>query len=119
VTRRAMTKARKRRIWEANGGVCYHCKEPVDMFGPDVRYDHRIGVWLTERDEDDDVSPAHTWCDAAKTAEDQGRIAKVKRLIKKGVGQPRKPSRIKSRGFAPGKRKLQSRGFPKRSLKGC
>ena len=99
MTRRAMTKARKRRIWEANGRICYHCGEPVEMLGPTVRYDHRIGVWLTERDEDDDVSPAHLWCDKPKTAEDQGRIAKVKRLIKKGAGQPRKPSKLQSRGF--------------------
>jgi len=99
VTRRAMTKARKRRIWEAHDGLCYHCGEPVDMFGPDVRYDHRIGVWFTERDEDEDVSPAHTWCDAPKTSSDQTKIAKTKRLIKKGLGQPRKPSRLKSAGF--------------------
>lgn len=101
MTRRAMTRARKRRIHEREGGLCYHCRLPVDMFGPGVRYDHRIGVWLTQRDEDADVFPAHTACDAPKTAADQGIIAKVKRIIRKADPATRKPSRMRSRPFGP------------------
>lgn len=100
MTRRAMTPARKKRIWEAHNGLCYHCNKPVPMLGPDVRYDHRIGVWFTERDEDEDVSPAHTDCDRSKTSSDLTKIAKTKRLIAKGVGMPRKESRLKGAGFS-------------------
>lgn len=104
MTRRSMTQARKRRIHERENGLCYHCGEPVPMTGPDVRYDHVIGVWLTERDEDGDVKPAHTWCDKPKTSNDQTVIAKVKRIIarREGTRKARKPipgQKLKSAGF--------------------
>lgn len=100
MTRRAMTKARKRRIHERENGLCYHCLQPVPMFGPDVRYDHVIGVWITQRDLDEDVKPAHTTCDAPKTAADQGVIAKVKRLQIKNDPERRRPPRMRSRPFS-------------------
>jgi len=112
--RRAMTKARKARIWARDGGVCYHCGLPVPMLGPDVRYDHRVGVWLTERDEDDDVSPAHTTCDRDKTRADLSRIAKVKRIQKKSNPETRKPPTMRSRGFGGQKQKIPSRPFQRK-----
>ena len=107
--RKSMSEARKRRIWAAAGGVCYHCGEPVPMLGPDVRYDHVIQIWITRRDDDADVSPAHTACDAPKTANDAKIRAKIKRLIARedGTRKPRKA--IPSRGFP-----TVSRPFPQR-----
>lgn len=113
MTRRAMTKARKARIHTAAGGVCYHCHLPVDVLGPGVRYDHYVGVWFLERDKDHDVMPAHTACDAPKTAADATRRAKTKREMAMRVGAERKPSTMRSRPFPKGgpKRTIQSRGF--------
>lgn len=107
-----MHEARKRRIWEREGGLCYHCSEPVPMLGPEVRYDHVVGIWFVQQDEDADVFPAHTTCDAPKTAADATRRAKTKREMNMRVGAPRKPSTMRSRPFPKGpKRKIQSRGF--------
>lgn len=105
--RRAMTPARKRRIHEARDGVCYHCNLPVPVAGPDVRYDHRIGYWLRDADDDSDLWPVHLACDKKKTAADQGKIAKVKRLIRDADPETRKRSKrpLTSRGFDKGLRK--------------
>lgn len=103
MTRRAMTSARKRRIHQRENGVCYHCGEPVEMFGPGVRYDHRVGVWIAQADEDADVFPAHTACDKPKTAADQAVIAHIKRLIRKADRNLRRA----------GKRAIQNRPFQK------
>lgn len=105
--RRAMTPARKRRIWERDIGLCWLCGEPCDIEGPDVRYDHRNPLWITRDDSDEGISPAHTACDKPKTAIDQKIIAKVKRIIRKGDPETRKPPRMVSRPFG------KSRGFDK------
>ena len=105
--RKAMTEARKRRIWTRDLGVCWLCALPVDMLGPDVRYDHRNPLWITRDDSDEGISPAHTACDAPKTAIDQAVIAKIKRIIRKGDPETRKPAKMRSRPFG------KSRGFDK------
>lgn len=99
LVRRAMTLARKRRIWTANEGRCWLCNEPVEMTGPGVRYDHRIGLWITQRDRDDDVSPSHTACDRPKTRKDLRVIAHLKRLIARREGKVRPKRKIASPGF--------------------
>lgn len=69
------------------------------MFGADVRYDHRVGLWLKDKDEDSDVWPAHTLCDKPKTAADQARIAKTKRQHAKHHGLVKPKGTIKGSGF--------------------
>ena len=108
--RRYLTKAQKLARWAAVGGRCVICHEPCEPYGPTVIWDHRIGVWFGEETDPDRMDPHHAvGCAPSKTANDATIRAKVKRIIAKAVGQPRKPSRIKSRGFGP------SRPFPKRS----
>lgn len=107
-----MTKARKRRIHEREGGVCWICNQPVAMEGPEVRYDHRDTLWITQSDDDATIFPIHrAGCDETKTPKDQSRIAKTKRQITMRVGAERKPTAnpIRSRGFSDQHRPLQSR----------
>jgi 5-methylcytosine-specific restriction protein A len=115
--RRAMTPARKRRIHEREGGLCWHCKELAPMFGPDVRYDHFNVLWITGDDTDEAIKPAHTTCDAPKTAADLKTIGKIKRLIKNADPATRKQPRMKSRANPwPPKgegKPIQARGFDK------
>lgn len=108
--RRAMTVARKARIWEARKGICYHCGEVTEMLGETVRYDHKRPLGLVGTDADENIWPVHAWCDKPKTAEDISLIAQAKRMSK-CVG-PRQPSKhpIRSRGFSKG----ASRPFPSR-----
>lgn len=102
--RKPMTKARKERIHKMRKGICRVCKEPVPLDGPNVRYDHLIPVWLKGPDTDANIWPIHRDpCDLAKTAKDQGCIAKVKRQKLKHEGE-----------FPPSRFKLQGRGFQKR-----
>ena len=115
--RRAMTPARKRRIWLRVNGVCWVCGLAVPEVGPDVRYDHRGTLFITESDDDAGIFPIHRKvCDETKTPADQTRIAKTKRQMSMRLDAPPKvvKRKIASRGFAPGHRPMPSRPFPKR-----
>ena len=112
--RRSMTAARKRRIHEREEGKCWHCRLPVPMTGPDVRYDHVQPLWITGDDSDDAIKPAHTTCDKPKTAIDQKTIAKLKRIIAREDGTRRPRKAIPSRGFGDQSRPIPSRPFHKR-----
>lgn len=101
--RRPMTLARKRRIHGRHDGKCGLCGKAVPLTGPNVRYDHEPPIWITLRDIDEDVRPLCLDCDKPKTANDQGVIGKVKRLISKAAGTWR-PNRKR----IPAGRKLQS-----------
>lgn len=98
--RRAMTPARKRRIWEREHGICWLCTKPVPMEGPEVIYDHRNVLRISGSDDDGDIFPIHTEpCNRLKTAADKARIAKTNRQSK--LTRPREKSRrpLRSRGF--------------------
>jgi hypothetical protein len=118
--RRAMTLARKTRIHTKQFGMCgCNCGHPVDLSGPGVRYDHTISFWLRPDLDDDgpNVKAVRVECDAPKTyGHDIPQIAKTKRQSKMRLDTPREASKrpIRSRGFDPAQRKMQSRPFPKR-----
>lgn len=100
--RRAMTPARKRRIWTAWHGRCWFCRQPVPMEGPEVIYDHVTPLWLKGSDADEEIGPLHAEpCNRLKTAADLKRIAKTKRQKAKHDGTfPPSPTPMrKGRGF--------------------
>lgn len=101
--RRAMTPARKHRIWLAWDGKCWFCRMPVEESGPGVVYDHVGTLWITGSDADKGIGPIHAEpCNKLKTAADQTRIAKTKRQKAKHEGTfPASKAKIRSRGFAP------------------
>jgi hypothetical protein len=108
--RRAMTPARKRRIWEAAGRRCGICREPVEMEGPNVVYDHTGTLWITGSDADSDIAPLHKACDAKKTPGDLSRISKTKRQQTMRLDVPRPPAKMKpGRGFSKVHRPFRSK----------
>lgn len=117
--RGSMHEARKRRIWEAHGGRCYICREPVPMTGRGVIYDHKWQLAMGGPDDDDNIGPSHNTreCDKAKTARDAFERGKVRRLQKgpKVSKNPLKPGRgfdkTRSRGFDG---KVRMKKAPKR-----
>jgi len=113
--RRAMTPARRRRIWEAAGGKCFMCSKPVPESWTVL--DHFVQLWMGGADEDSNLRPLCTPCDRFKTAADATKRAKVKRIIKRESGI-KNPTTIKSRGFGDQKRKLESRPFDKKKQPG-
>jgi hypothetical protein len=103
--RRAMTLARKRRIWAREQGVCfYRCGEPVPPPpAGGVVYHHFPPLGLMEEDRDDKVFPAHKSCDAKpeNTPADIRTVRKAVRTGKKHDGTWRKPKRkITSPGWS-------------------
>jgi hypothetical protein len=95
-SRRPMTRKRRAAIWEASGGICYWCKQPI--IGR-FEIDHVIALALTGEDEDTNCAPMHRKCHRQKTTQDQRAFGKVRRLLK-----PKRPS----------KRPMKGRGFDKR-----
>lgn len=112
--RRAMTKARRTRLWEARGGVCLRCK----LFWPleDCEIDHRVALALGGSNEDDNMELLCWVCHSRKTKLDVKAIAKAKRREAKHNGTARKPNRtIASRPFGKSSRKIVGRGFERRA----
>lgn len=108
-----MTRSRKERIWKSRDGKCWLCTKPVEMLGPNVRYDHRLPLELGGTDADSNVYPIHREpCDRIKTAADRKRIDKAKRLQRK-LERPLPCGSIPAHvnPWPPG-RKMQSRPFP-------
>lgn len=108
--RRAMTPARKHRIWKAWDERCWFCRMPVDETGPGVVYDHVPTLFISGSDADKDIGPIHAaTCNKVKTAADQTRISKTKRMRKLRLDVPREPSKhpLKGRGFD----ETRTRGF--------
>jgi hypothetical protein len=104
--RRAMTPARRHRIWMAWGGKCWFCNLPVPESGPAVEYDHIPALWMKGSDADEDIGPIHkATCHKVKTAADASRRAKVKRIHK--WGEPKKGRKLQGAGFD----KSLSKGF--------
>lgn len=117
-----MHAARKRRIWDREGGICWVCKTPVPLDGPNVRYDHRGTLFITESDEDAGIFPIHLDpCDKAKTPGDLSRIAKTKRQAMMRLDVPRETAAAKGRGIPqrakPWPDKARAASFPKRPLR--
>lgn len=118
--RRSMTPARKHRIWKAWDERCWFCRTPVPESGPGVIYDHVGTLWIKGSDEDGDIGPIHADpCNKVKTAADQTRIAKTKRMRKLRLDAPRDEPRrsLKSRPFPidnrpKGQKFGRSRPFP-------
>jgi 5-methylcytosine-specific restriction protein A len=101
--RRAMTPARKRRIWEAWKGKCWFCRMPVPVEGPEVVYDHVTQLWLKGSDADEDIGPIHAEpCNKLKTAADATQRAKTKRQKAKHDGTwPESKAKIRGGKFRP------------------
>lgn len=105
--RKAMTPARRKRIWEARKGVCWMCGKPVPQSGPEVVYDHHLPLDLGGSDDDDNIRPIHREpCDRIKTASDRRRIDKHRRQQKLSLSVPRtvSPSWGKQRKFPEARR---------------
>lgn len=106
--RPSMSKARRLRIWERDGGVCWLCTHKV-MAGEEWDADHVLPWALSFDDTDENLKVAHKSChrgEKSKTSDDVKRIAKAKR--QGGVEGGQKARRDK-RGFGL----IQSRGFDK------
>lgn len=110
-----MSAARMARIWERESGVCWICSKPVEARGPGVRYDHRIPLEIIGHDGDENIYPIHREpCDRIKTAADQAKIAKIRRMAgEKGQAARRAKngSKMKSRPFPKGKTTWPKRPF--------
>ena len=94
--RKAMTKARRLRLYLACNGRCI-CGAKVPMEGTVI--DHAIPLWMGGADEDENLRFLCRDCDRIKTAGDKGKIAKVKRIISRRDGTRRERPPIKSAGF--------------------
>lgn len=93
--RKTFAAKRRLQVLCAQNGRCTLCDQKI--IGPfDV--DHRVPLALGGTNETDNLEALHPECHDAKTSGDITRIAKAKRQNAKAF-EPRKPSRLQSRGF--------------------
>ena len=110
--RKAMTPARRKRIWERDNGQCGECGTPVPLKGTVV--DHDLGLFRGGPDNDRNCRFLCERCDAEKTHKVDARInAKIRRLkAEHERTEPKPPSRLKGRPFPQDYVPLpRSRGF--------
>lgn len=107
--RKAMTKARKHRIWLAAGGRCI-CGADVPMLGPRVTYDHHHQLAMGGPETDDAVRPLCDLCRPIKDRADARARGKVRRIRKKAGLAPGKPADGRSASGAPQDQTLPAPG---------
>lgn len=114
--RPSMSKARRARIFEMYGGICYLSGVKI---GPNDAWDveHVIPWWISQDDSDANLRPALKEPHKAKTKHDVKTIAKVRHMSGgKGSQQARRAKRKAEeaeRGIIKPKSKIPSRQFPK------
>lgn len=75
--------------------------------GADTEIDHRVSLFVSGDETDDNLEALHKACHLAKSKTDWKAHAKIKRLIARQEGTRRERKPIPSRGFS----KTLSRGF--------
>ena len=114
--RPSMSQARRLRIWERDGGVCYLCETKVKA-GEAWDVEHVLAWGLSFDDSDENLKVAHKHgCHAEKTKGDVRRIAKAKRQggeTGQAARRAKNGAQIKGRPFRKGgpKKKWPSRPF--------
>ena len=98
--RKAMTPARRLRIFEAHRGICGLCLNKIDGVREPWIIEHLICLGLSGKDEDANCAPAHEACRRDKDKLDVAAIAKAKRNKQRHLGITAPKQTIKSPGFA-------------------
>lgn len=104
--RTSMTRARRRRVFAGCDGRC-ECGADLAVTGYEV--DHQLPLALGGPEDDGNLRALCPPCHRLKTAADQTRISKTKRMRKLRLDVPREPSKhpLKGRGFD----ETRTRGF--------
>lgn len=97
--RRAMTPARRLRIFEEHKGVCVLCNNRIDGVREPWIVEHLTCLGLGGADEDKNCGPAHETCRRDKDKLDVAAIAKAKRNKQRHIGIRADKPKIASRGF--------------------
>ena len=84
--RRAMSPARRLRIWEAHKGICCLCSLPIDGVREPWIVEHVRALGLGGEDADANCAPAHETCRRDKDRQDVPAIAKAKRITARHLG---------------------------------
>ena len=108
VKRKKLSPAKRLAVFEAAGGVCHICEQPIRA-GQTWDISHPRPLALGGTDDESNWAPAHKDChrgEGSQTSEDIARISKAKRQKQKAVLGIRKSSKpIQSRPFARKERK--------------
>jgi 5-methylcytosine-specific restriction protein A len=111
--RKAMTPARRLRIWEAHKGICCLCSQVIDGAREPWIVEHLVCLGLGAKDEDDNCAPAHETCRRDKDKLDVKAIAKAKRVKQRHLNIKASKATIKSAGFP---KREKDRPKPKKVL---
>ena len=104
--RKPLSPKQRAELFATHKGVCHLCGDKIKA-GEPWDDEHMVQRWVSGDDSLANRRPAHRLeCHPAKTANDAGDRAKIKRLIARAGGTRRERKPIPSRGFSD-----RSRGF--------
>jgi len=108
--RKPLTPKQRAELFATHKGVCHICSEKIKA-GEPWDDEHVIQRWVSGDDSLANRRPAHRLkCHKAKTANDAGERAKIKRIQDRENGTRRERQPIPGRGFGPLTRKLGKGG---------
>lgn len=116
--RKALTPKQRAELFATHKGVCHLCGEKIKA-GEPWDDEHVIQRWVSGDDSLANRRPAHRLkCHPAKTANDAGDRAKIKRIQDRENGTRRERKAIPSPGFSPKSRKMDgSIGLTRKALR--
>lgn len=98
MTRRAISKATRVRIFLAAEGACHLCGLRIDALKQPWQVEHVKPLSMGGKDDETNMRPAHVECHAVKTAEEAGSRAKADRAGAHHLGM-RRPTTLQGAGF--------------------
>lgn len=115
--RKAMTPARRLRIFEDHKGICVLCNNRIDGVREPWIVEHLTCLGLGGADEDKNCGPAHETCRRDKDKLDLAAVAKAKRNKQRHIGIRADKPKIPARPFQSAKPKREPKPeLPRRSL---
>ncbi|MEO9633108.1 MAG: HNH endonuclease signature motif containing protein [Sulfitobacter sp.] len=113
MSRRKRTTLQRAAIFEAHGGICHICGEPIDGTRESWELEHIIPFDLTRDDTDENIAPAHVACHRQKTKQDKATIAKSNRVAAKHKGARAPKTRLPGSKGTKWKRKVDGTVVPR------
>lgn len=80
-----LTRRQAVRIFDAAGGACHICAQPISP-GQHWHIDHLKPLWLGGTDDESNMRPAHDRCHISKTSMEAGTRAKSDRARARHLG---------------------------------
>lgn len=87
MTRKALSRLARVKIFDREGGCCHLCGQPINASRGELwELDHKIPLWMGGDDLPSNLFPVHVKCHVTKSAQDTPVKCKIDRIRAKHLG---------------------------------